>query len=313
MDTLRSIGARNRTIQSAARRLDCFLNEHDLFDPSIRRILQEVHNAGLFTTPVLPQPSSRLLNIPAEIRCIIYKYCFQNDYKDIMVSVSHRIQLALLLTCRQIHGEAYKIAFSTLDFHISAVGKRLSVSKRLSALGPLQMHLRRICVLVTPWQLQAQGRDNPFTLIQLPLKELEIRVLGTDNLAWYDNVNFFYQIVGAICHFYQAKDSKGNPCGPYRKVCSSFKEKNKRRVTQRLWFYKPEKKDLYHVLDSMRTKKVVVCAMKDVLSSAFVYFGLVSPHTVSLVRQGPNGGRFLTFYNGMTGGRGTLEFGHLGM
>lgn len=305
--TLRAIGASNRLIRRVARRLDNFLDAHNLFAPSIRRMLQDVYKAKLFTKPVLPQPSSRLLSLPAEIRCMIYAHLFESDDSDYL----RPPQLALLATCRLIHGEAYRFALSTLVFHMTVWDKKLHLRKSLSALGPLQTHLRRVRILITLPELQSVGANNPFTLVQLPLEELEIQILKTVTESWASDVNFFHLIVSAICHVDQAEDKDGNPKGPHRSIHESFRKKNMRRIEQKYWNYTPSQKDLYHMLDSMQAKKVVVRTVTDVLFRAFLYFGMVSLNLSKMVMKAPNGGRYLAFYNGLEEPRGYLEFGKL--
>lgn len=98
----------NTSVRSTARRVDELTLSHSL---------EHVYKADLFTSPIQHQPESRLLNLPPEVRQLIYKYVFECDL-GLFLGRRAYIQLALLGSCRLIHSEAHELAFNTWYFHI---------------------------------------------------------------------------------------------------------------------------------------------------------------------------------------------------
>lgn len=310
--------ASSRRARSIARRLDEFIIVHQLSKPSLQRALQNVYGAHMFTSSILAQPASPFLSLPTEIRCLIYYYVFgpeadtesedtrqcirpidstsyiaADDYAD---SRSSSEQLSLLATCRQVYGEAHKLAFNRTVFKLESWSKNIPISKHLATLGPLQMHLRHVEIVMRPSDLQLLSRDNPFTLMQLPLTKLEIRFIEGYHKGWKGHVKEWYLIVSALCHVHRPRDREGNPQGPRQQIHTVFKEKNKRRAELQRLTYQPSHDDVWHVLDWMRTKKVVVRAPSDMLYKAFSFFGLFGADNIGSGFKGADRYKYLIFY-----------------
>ena len=316
-----TILANSRLNRSIARRLDEFISQHELSRPSVQRTLQNVYGAHIFASSVLAQPASRFLSLPSEIRCLIYRLVFTPDTFGYVLTILDIIrnnhsgakQLALLATCRQVYSEAYKIAFSGTTFSLTSRRSNIPISKHLATLGPLQQHLRHVDIAMPPSKLQALSRDNPFTLMHLPLTKLKISFIdymGTEK-DWKDQVKDYYLVAGALCHVHQAEDAEGNPQGPCQPIHTLHKEKNKRRVQLQRLTYKPSRKDLHRVLGRLHTKRVVVRAYADLLYKAFLFFGLLESNSNKLAIKCADGYKYLVFYKEDFGAMGDMELGLL--
>lgn len=86
---------------------------------------------------VKAQDNSRFMDLPTEIRLMIYQFVFSP------LSLRSANPLYILSTCRQIHGEAIVTALRATHFYINRF-TGLNFNPRLRSLGKLQQHLRHI-------------------------------------------------------------------------------------------------------------------------------------------------------------------------
>ncbi|KAK3079817.1 hypothetical protein LTS18_003839 [Coniosporium uncinatum] len=81
------------------------------------------------TNVTTAQPNSALLSLPGELRNKIIAYLLES----ITISINSPNQLAILLVCKQLHGEHWHMAFSMTTWHITNLINR-SLNVRLDSL-----------------------------------------------------------------------------------------------------------------------------------------------------------------------------------
>ena len=118
--------------------------------------LETVYKKKIFQSPVGLQSASRLLSLPVELRMMIYEHLFAPPY-------ARTNTLAILATCRKIHGEILVLALEKAQFQMSG-HKGLSFQSKLWALGPLQQHLRHVNITMPIQKLSDTSANNPFIL-----------------------------------------------------------------------------------------------------------------------------------------------------
>lgn len=96
------------------------------------------------STPNPTVPTSGLLQLPAEIRNLIYEHAFASDNGVIEVTKTNiHIRTPLLQTCRQIREEATDVLLRCFRFRIiCGAGKGVPAVKWLESLGPKTMRIR---------------------------------------------------------------------------------------------------------------------------------------------------------------------------
>ncbi|KAF1969758.1 hypothetical protein BU23DRAFT_601364 [Bimuria novae-zelandiae CBS 107.79] len=305
---VRSIAAKHSVTRSLARRLDNLTNTPHL---------EDIYTAHLFTMAVPSQPLSRLLSLPAEIRLLIYSHVFTVDAS---AYCPRSTRLALLQTCRLIHGEAHVLALELLTFTINALTAPLALSARLSDLGARQMHLRHVVVTIPlPALRPLSAGGNPFVLASLlALEALEVRLVDTVGKWWKEDVRLFHLLVSSLCHVSLPSSSSTSTSevdeevdAVQRLIHASLREKYRRGVALRRWAWQPSHEDLYAMLDAMRTKKVVVRSVTATLYRAFAFFGLMQHGAWKLPVRGKGEGRYLVFHDEVVRQGSVLEFGQL--
>lgn len=316
----------NTVIRSIARRVDELTGSH-IFEP--------VYTAHMFTSPIQRQPTSRLLQLPPEVRQHIYRYVFECDL-GLHLGRRAYIQLALLESCRLIHSEAHELGFNSWYFHVldgprlikgtlskprkwriwkSAKSKksdamestrRKTLSQRLWTLGSRIDHLRYVGITMPHAKLSPLSNDNPFLLMCLPLTELTINLTGTVGEHWKNDVALYHNIVGSLLCLSQNNTTGSLPPPIHIRT----KEKIEQYVALKRQVYQPQPTDLHRMLKALETKKVVVRATQDVMWKAFVFFGLFTTNEWGLVTPHVDGIRYLHFLaDEVLQGSGVLEFG----
>ncbi|KAF2448652.1 hypothetical protein P171DRAFT_428697 [Karstenula rhodostoma CBS 690.94] len=324
-----SIASGNAVVRSIARRVDELASSHSL---------EPVYTAHQFTSLIQRQPSSRLLELPPEVRQLIYRYVFECDL-GLHLGRRAYIQLALLETCRLIHSEAHELAFNSWYFHVldgprlikgtpskrrkwnawkiarskksdtRESMRRKSLSRRLWALGARINHLRYVGITMPHAKLSPLSKDNPFLLTRLPLTELTIGLTGTVGKHWKHHVAIYHNIVGSLlCLSQNATPGSLPPL-----IRTQTKEKFERFIALKRWMYKPQHTDVCQMLKALETKKVVVRATQNVLWNAFVFFGLFTGNEWGLATPHVDGDRYLHFVEEeeLLQGSGVLEFGRV--
>ncbi|KAF1954101.1 hypothetical protein CC80DRAFT_550562 [Byssothecium circinans] len=232
--------------------------------------MEDTYKSNLFCTPVPDQPNSQLHKLPAEVRMLIYKHVFTSRHSKRRRS---SIALALLATCRLIHGEAYEKAFESVHFRLNGEAG-LSFYKKIWSLGSLQQHLRRITIKMAMEKLEYTTGNNPFVLMQLPLDKLEVDFGSISAGNWDEKVHLYHRLVPAV--LFRTPNFRDRT-RPIYKLDAASRALHYTNVAT--WQFSPEPKDLYDVMVRSQTKEVMVKALsnrKDVLWSAFRHFGLVT-------------------------------------
>jgi hypothetical protein len=233
-----------------------------------------IYRNRLFSSAIRPQPASRLLSLPAEIRLIIYDYVFAPPFDH-----SSAKFLAPLATCRLINREALKLAFERCQFRISTHAN-LMYRPRLWELGDLQKHLRHVEISMPMSKLNAVGPNNPFILTQLPLNMLKISfsedVQYYCSLTWEREISLYNTLISAILYRSSTQKLGDKTQETYRNPYLQMK----RRLELKTWNFRPLPLDLWNVMLHCQTKDVVVEVKKgyrdpDFLWNAFVHFQLV--------------------------------------
>jgi hypothetical protein len=214
------------------------------------------------------QEDSPFMALPTEIRLNIYDFVF------LAQPATGKSNLAILATCRQAHGEAVVKALKMTCFHLSH-NSGLEFESRLRRLGPLQQHLRHIQVRIPVQHLSARSATNPFILTQLPLDILHIDFGEIDYTDHWLRENYVYQrLISAM--LYQTPPSTTE--SQIISLNQSVVDKCKRIIAGTLLQTWATKKHLYHLLFTMKTKRVLLeCSNdgKDMFWSACVHFGLI--------------------------------------
>lgn len=154
--------------------------------------------------------------------------------------------LALLSTCRQIHDEAIEVALRTAQFYLNPeIG--FAFQHRLRSLGPLQQQLRQVKVQIPLGDLTFQRATNPFTIIELPLDNLEVNIELPKPMCWLASIRIFSSIASAIL---------------YEEACAT----KMAGAMQRMQLIKRDdwatRAQLHSMLATMRAKSVVVRCKK---------------------------------------------------
>lgn len=258
--------------------------------------LATINRRNLFNPATMKsQPDSLLMALPTELRVMIYEAVFSAP------ATGTEPPLALLSTCRQIHGEAIEIALKTCQFYGSP-GLGFAFESRLSSLGPLQQHLRHVKVEIPIDDLTYHRATNPFALIELPLDKLEIKIDIPEFLTWTAASRIYGSIMSAVLY----QDAYATATGA-----------TMRRVALTLRTYWATRKPLRSMLRSTRAKRVVVTCRSygdDVFFAAFSHFKLVDGDMGVLSRregdqwpEGTHQKRYLMLASG--DGMDILEFG----
>jgi hypothetical protein len=245
-----------------------------------RRALETVYKKELFKSPVKSQPASRLLGLPTELRLMIYEHLFAPPYACINL-------LAILATCRLLHGEALVLALEKAQFHMSG-HKGLSYQSKLWALGLLQEHLRHVNITMPIQKLSDTSANSPFILTELPLDILKIDFRTIDTKDWLVENRAYQSLISAM--LYKTEPAKIN--SSTKPVYKSLVAKNRRRVDSAFLTAWATKRQLWNFLLGMQTKKVELRAKddgKDVIWSSFTHFDLVD-HIFTVIRTGGDDG-----------------------
>jgi hypothetical protein len=174
-----------QALSKAAFQVDKFCQTH---------ALEFLWKQNLFSSDLInDQPDSRFMNLPTEIRLMIYKFLSSQSDKPSCHG------LAILATCRRVHGEALTIALENISFRVTKYAC-LKFQSKLQNLGPLQQHLRQVKVQISIEQLNIGRPNNPFVLTNLPLELLDIHLEPVKGNSWRDK-NFTYHIlISAMLH-----------------------------------------------------------------------------------------------------------------
>ncbi|KAF2865771.1 hypothetical protein BDV95DRAFT_585829 [Massariosphaeria phaeospora] len=272
--------------------------------------MEDFYKRHLFQSPAFPQTSSLLMNLPPEIRLMIYDWVATTPY-----SPNHPPVFPLLATCRLIHGEAIATALQRTQFHLQGA-QGLNFRPALWSLGALQQHLRHVEITVPLARLDAVGANNPFALALLPLNELVIDFGDLDlNLGardWKTDVALCSRLVSALLN-----RSEPAALGDATALISSSAARGERLFQIDTWQFAPRREQLYDVLMRIRAKKVLVRAEDhgaDFLWSAFTLFKLVDHHLTmvrvsSVDRAADHKVRYLLFAD--VGEQTTFEIGRV--
>jgi hypothetical protein len=216
----------------------------------------------------VPQEDSAFMALPPEIRLNIYDFVF------LAQPATGKTNLAILATCRQVHGEAIVKALKTTRFHISHTSG-LEFDSRLRRLGPLQQHLRHIQVRMPMQLLNARSATNPFILTQLPLDILHLDFGKIDDTGHWLRENYLYQrLISAMLYQTTAGTYGTKAISLHQSVIN----KCRRIIAGTLLQTWARKKDLYQLLFTMKTKRLLMeCSDdgKDMFWSACSHFGLM--------------------------------------
>jgi len=217
---------------------------------------------------MVPQEDSDFMALPTEVRLNIYDFVF------LAQRTTGKSDLAILATCRQVHGEAIVKALKTTRFHISHTSG-LEFESRLRRLGPLQQYLRHIQVRMPMQQLNARSATNPFILTQLPLDILHLDFGKIDGTGHWLGENYLYQRLISAMLYQTALGTSGTGAASLHQ---SFVNKCRRIIAGTLLQNWATKKELYHLLFTMKTKRLLMeCSDdgKDMFWSACSHFGLM--------------------------------------
>ncbi|KAH7079610.1 hypothetical protein FB567DRAFT_476323, partial [Paraphoma chrysanthemicola] len=247
-----------------------------------------------------PQSDSMLMQIPPELRLIIYEFVFAPT------NTSTPNKLSILAICRRIQGEAIIPALRQMHIHING-DHGLEFQSNLHSLGNLAQHLRHIKITMPMGRLDASSANNPFVLTDLPLDCLQIDFGSVCPKGWLIENRIYHQLISALLHrtFPTGSNDSAKP------VHRTWKERYVRQYIAQTLILWAKSTHLHHKLFGMKTKKVLVMCnadAKDLLWSAFTHFGLVSS-SLTIVRKAAEDPtrRYVIFWD--EGGRSVLEMG----
>ncbi|KAF2657182.1 hypothetical protein K491DRAFT_777453 [Lophiostoma macrostomum CBS 122681] len=274
----------------------------------LQNISRHVHNHGfdefcwaaLFQTAIEPQPGSRFLSLPAEVRLLIYIHVFAEPS-----SLQHSGDLALLRTCRRVNEEAVELAFAKTKWHISSTSS-LNYRAGLWNLGVLQLKLRHIEICMPLAKIDAIGASNPFVLTLLPLNILKITFEDEEPEAWRQEVELYHNFISALLYSSPPKESHGDRTNNTEQTKASgnlvkrhsdrtveiYKYAHlqmRRRLEVCAWAFRPSPAELENVVARMRAKEVVVRCKQyeaDLLWQSFLHFDLLHHHFRTLKVRG---------------------------
>jgi hypothetical protein len=230
------------------------------------------YKVHLFRTDIKPQPESRLLTLPPEIRHIIYEYVFTPSQATKSSDI-----VAVLATCRLVNQEAVNMALQRVHWRI-ITDSALVYRKGLWNLGNLQHHLRHIDVEMPLAKIDPVGANNPFLLSHLRLDHLQITFTDIENLEdWHDEVELYHKLISALMY----REPSGKFSGEYVPTTEVYRSRQlsaKRQSELTMWNFQPTSTQLVHVMLNLQAKELVVkrkSNQEDILWSAFKYFRLV--------------------------------------
>jgi hypothetical protein len=213
--------------------------------------------------------------LPAELRQIIYEFVFTPPFED-----GSAKSLALLATCRLVNQEAIHLALRQCIFTIDT-NRNPILRPGLWALGPLQQHLRHIHIYMPSEKLDHAGKNNPFLLMELPLKHLKVGIhikYGVEKKDFLGRTiqehveDNWFKLVSAL--FYRTSPGIGEDGWasiPYtRQICSDQMLRAQRRSEVQSWSFRPNVGDLSNMWFHCRAEKV------EILNNDLGFFNLWS-------------------------------------
>jgi hypothetical protein len=227
------------------------------------------YKGHLFQTNIKPQPESRLLILPPEIRHIIYEYVFTPSQATKSSDI-----VAVLATCRLVNQEAVNMALQRVHWRI-ITDSALVYRKGLWNLGNLQHHLRHIDIEMPLAKIDPVGANNPFLLSQLRLDHLQITFTDIENLEdWHDEVELYHKLISALMY----RELSGKFSGEYVPTTEVYRSRQlsaKRQSELTMWNFQPTSTQLVHVMLNLQAKELVVKRKSNQEDILWKYFGVL--------------------------------------